>query len=65
MLAVSLDPCPDVRGSFMNLRRGSVGLGRECGRASLLEENKKSAITAKLAQLELAERIGVVNYGRT
>jgi hypothetical protein len=60
-----LDPCPDVRGSFMNLRRGSVGLGRECGRGQSSRRKQEAAITAKLAQLELAERIGVVNYGRT
>jgi hypothetical protein len=49
----------------MNLRRGSVGLGRECGRGQSSRRKQEAAITAKLAQLELAERIGVVNYGRT
>jgi hypothetical protein len=49
----------------MNLRRGPVGLGRECGWSQSSRRKQEAAIAAKLAQLELAERIGVVNYGRT
>ncbi len=49
----------------MNLRRGPVGLGREYGWSQSSRRKQEAAITLKFAQLELAERIGVVNYGRT
>jgi hypothetical protein len=49
----------------MNLRRGPVGLGREYRRGQSSRRKQEAAITMKLAQLELAERIGAANYGRT
>jgi hypothetical protein len=49
----------------MNLRRGPVGLGREYGWGQSSRRKQEAAIAVKLAQLELAEMIGAVNYGRT
>jgi hypothetical protein len=49
----------------MNLWRGPVGLGRKYGSGQSSWRRQEAFITVKLAQLELAEKIEAVNYGRT
>ncbi len=58
ILAVSQDPCAEARGSFMNRRRGSVGLGRKYEWGQSSRRRLEAAKTVKLADLELAEKIG-------